>query len=470
MELPHRRLIEQSAQPAGGALPIDGTSNTLIYLDLSWAGGDPNSDDVTYDVYLDTISPPVSLLAEDSEETSLYSGALQTSTPYFWQVIVQDEHGRTTSGPVWSFTTGTSSNRPPRVPFEHTPFDGAKNIPLLAPVSWWFEGIPDPDEDPVTYTVYLEAGDETPDVPVCVDQPYGEINSCNPGLLKGNTGYYWQVVARDNEGATTTGPVWMFTTADLVFVPEGEFKMGCDACNPSEQCSADELPLHAVFLTQYTIDRTEVTNAEYAACVANEACRWPMNSYSRTRPDYYTNPLFADYPVLWVNHEDASRYCSWAYGGSLPTEAQWEKAARGASDTLKFPWGYAEPSCSLLNYSQSIGTGTQACVGDTSPVGSYPLGASPYGVLDMSGNVWEWVRDVYSSTYYSISPYENPMGPPEGNWFVARGGGWGDYYGDVRAARRSSLYIENWSDVLGFRCAWQPGEGPSAVDAWQTGP
>jgi len=451
-------------------LPVDGITNTLIYLDLSWAGGDPTGDDVTYDVYLDTISPPAKLLAEDIERTSIYSGALQTSRPYYWKVVAQDEHGRTTSGPVWSFTTGTSTNRPPHALDQYAPNDGAKNIPLLAPVSWWYEGAPDPDRDPVTYTVYLEAEDETPDVPVCVDQPWGESNSCDPGLLKGNTGYYWQVVARDDEGATTTGPVLMFTTADLVFVPMGEFNMGCDACNPSERCSADELPLHAVFLDEFAIDRTEVTNAEYAACVASEACNSPMYNSSRTRPDYYTNPLFADYPVLWVNHEDASRYCQWAYSGSLPTEAQWEKAARGASDTLKFPWGYAEPSCSLLNYTHYNPAGYQACVGDTSPVGSYPLGASPYSVLDMSGNVWEWVGDVYSSTYYSVSPYINPMGPPEGNWFVARGGGWGDYYGDVRAARRSSLYIEHWSDMLGFRCAWQPGEVPSAVEAWQTTP
>ena len=437
--------------------PGDAITNTLLYLDLSWTGGDPDGDAVTYDVYLDTASSPVKLLAEDIAETSVYTGALQLTTPYYWQVVAQDEHGRTTSGDVWSFTTGNSENRPPNVQdLNIAPTDGDGNIPLLQPVNWWFNDMnPDPDYDPVTYTVYLEADDITPDVPVCVDLPYVVSNTCDPGTLQGNTGYYWQIVARDDEGATATSPVWMFTTADMIYVPAGEFQMGCDVCNPDETCSPDEQPLHTVYLDEYTINRTEVTNAEYHC-----DCTPPLQENSRTRPDYFLNPLYADYPVLYVGIESAEDYCRQKYDGELPTEAQWEKAARGASGTPKFPWGNAAPDCSLVNFSPE---GDSACVGDTSQVGSYPLGASLYGVLDMSGNVMEWVRDVYSSTYYSNSPYENPEGPGEGDTFVVRGGSWEDDDYGVRLARRWYAYIEEGNDTLGFRCVWFWHEEPGVL-------
>lgn len=441
--------------------PGDGSTDTLIYLDLSWTGGDPDGDTVTYDVYLDTVNPPGKRLATDITETSVYTGGLQLSTPYFWKVVAQDEHGRATSGDVWSFTTGNSTNRPPTEPVNFN--DGAIRVPLIANVSWSIppETIPDPDEDPVTYTVHLAKEDSTPEEPLCVLQAGFENNfSCETGLLDGNASYYWQVVARDNEGATTTGPVWMFTTADMIYVPAGEFQMGCDVCNPDETCSPDEQPLHTVYLDEFTINRTEVTNSQYRAEL------WPVD-YSRTREYYFHNPLYADYPVLYVDNWWAGDYCRQEFGGKLPTEAQWEKAARAASGTPKYPWGNASPDCSLANFSPDGGS---ACVGDTSQVGSYPLGASPYGVMDMSGNVKEWVRDVYSSTYYSSSPYMNPEGPPEGDTFVIRGGSWEDDDYGIRLARREFAYIEETNDTLGFRCVWQPSLGASAIEVWQTEP
>ncbi len=441
--------------------PGDGITDTLLYIDLSWIDGDPDGDAVTYDVYLDTVSPPVKLLATDITETSVYTGGLQLSTPYFWKVVAQDEHGLTKFGDVWSFTTGDSTNRPPTEPENLN--DGETRVPLLANVSWSLPlgTIPDPDEDPVTYTIYLEAEDITPDEPLCVVQAGFEDHfSCETGLLQGNTGYYWQVVARDDEGATTTGPVWMFTTADMIYVPAGEFQMGCDVCNPDESCSPDEQPLHTVYLDAYTINRTEVTNAEYQC-----DCSDPLQQNSRTRPDYFHNPLYADYPVIYLDHWVANDYCSQIYNGSLPTEAQWEKAARAAPSTPKYPWGNASPDCLLANFSPD---GDTACLGDTNQVGSYPLGASPFGVLDMSGNVMEWVRDVYSSTYYSNSSYMNPLGPPEGDTFVIRGGSWEDDDYGVRLARRWYAYEEDNNDTLGFRCVWQPSEGATAVEAWQT--
>jgi formylglycine-generating enzyme required for sulfatase activity len=716
-----------NAPPAKPSVPSpsDGAVDQFIYLDLGWSGGgDPDGDSVTYDVYLGTGNPPTELACDDvaDPDPSCYAGPLEISQ-YFWQVVPQDAHGRTNPGPVWTFTTGTSTNRPPYMPENPYPYDGASNVSLWGTLSWvpgW--GPVDPDDDPVKYDLYFEADDGTPDVMVAQDLT--DWRWSPPDLLPGNTHYYWQVVARDDKGAATTGPVWSFTTGDQVYIPAGAFQMGCDACNPSEACLADEMPLHDVYLSGYVIDRTEVTNAEYATCVAAGHCDPPASNSSRTRPIYYdvpawgaissgtsaalydvwgswsedvfavgtngtivrydgtgwsamssgtsehlrgvwgssgsdvfvvgeggtilhyngvawspmtsnttgdlfgvwgsdgrdvyavgdagtilyydgtswsdmSNPMsafravwgsgagdvfavgsngiiahydgsawsamssgttewlqdvwgsgagdvfavgsngtiahydgsawsamssgttewlqdvwgtspydvyaageagtilhyngtpwspmssgtterlyglwgssgtdvyavganstvlhygepeFADYPVLWVDWDDATAYCDWA-GGRLPTEAEWEKAARGSSGTRTYPWGSGAPDCSLLNYNHYDGSAWAYCVGDTSPAGEYPDGASPYDMLDMSGNVAEWVYDWYGSDYYSNPPpWDDPTGPTTGTYKVVRGGAWLDDAGGVRVARRSYADPAAPSDSLGFRC------------------
>ena len=169
----------------------------------------------------------------------------------------------------------------------------------------------------------------------------------------------------------------------LMFIPSGSFTMGSSPEDDPYFWGA-EGPPHVVNLEDFYIYQTEVTNGMYENCVKEKACPLPQVMRSRTRRNYYGNPEFSSYPVIYISWVHALSYCQWA-GGRLPTEAEWEKAARGADGRL-FPWGN-----SIADNLANICEGS--CANDTYPVGQFNRGASPYGVFDMSGNVWEWVED-----------------------------------------------------------------------------
>ncbi len=238
-----------------------------------------------------------------------------------------------------------------------------------------------------------------------------------------------------------------------VYIPAGSFHMG----GFDVRAAPDEFPAHDVTLDAYWMDQLEVTNAMYQLCVGAGVCTLPQNLGTQRKADYFNNPDFKDYPVVYVTWGQAKTYCEWA-GRRLPTEAEWEHAARG-DDMRTFPWGEDKADYRLANFNM--------LVRDTSRVGSYLLGASPFGIMDMAGNVAEWTNDIYRSNYYSVSPLENPQGPAEGSTLfrVVRGGSLGDAEINIRVPKRSSVrgsdlkaekgsdaFLGDYSPRIGFRC------------------
>ncbi|HEC21898.1 MAG TPA: hypothetical protein ENI95_03155 [Chloroflexi bacterium] len=240
----------------------------------------------------------------------------------------------------------------------------------------------------------------------------------------------------------------------MQFIPAGTFLMGTDDLNRNR---ADQ-PQHPVYLSDYWIDRTEVTNAQYALCVDEGLCQPPI-----TRR-YFDDPEYADYPVAFIRYESAVAYCLWLAGQAnqiigLPTEAQWEKAA--AWDPVnevarRYPWGDEPPTPELMRYAESRSARPAA------PVGSYPAGASAYGVLDMAGNVWEWVADWFDPDYYRRTGIAtDPAGPPSGTARVTRGGSWSMEGRYALSSLRNPTPATAYGEDIGFRCAMTASRPPA---------
>ena len=248
-------------------------------------------------------------------------------------------------------------------------------------------------------------------------------------------------------GSTLTGADGM----TLLYGPAGEFTMG------SENGDPDERPVHAVSLESFWIDQTEVTNKMYSLCVAAGACKEPANTGSSTDSRYYGNSNFDNYPVIYVDWNMAKTYCEWA-GRELPTEAQWEKSARG-TDANIYPWGntfngtlvnFCDTSCSYDWAHKSFNDN----YADVSPVGNYPLGQSVYGTLDMAGNVWEWTNDWYDVYPGGIASASSNFGQ---KYRVLRGGSWYNNMNDVRSTDRYWIDLsDSFNFFAGFRCSRSP--------------
>lgn len=235
--------------------------------------------------------------------------------------------------------------------------------------------------------------------------------------------------------------------APMVAVPAGSFPMGVP--HGDRDGGRDEYPRHDVFVDAFFIDKFEVTNGRYLEFVKATNHRVPQNPRNPTRNLWQGDAVsesLAERPVINVDWHDAEAYCRWA-GKRLPTEAEWEKAAKGTMDR-RFPWGNVEPTVKHLNYNQQwVGEKTLM------PVGSYEAGKSPYGAYDMAGNVWEWVNDWYDPKYYEKSPQKNPKGPPTGTMRVVRGSGWQNETPTIRIFTRVGSDPTIRNESTGFRCA-----------------
>lgn len=272
---------------------------------------------------------------------------------------------------------------------------------------------------------------------------------------------------------------------EQIYIGAGDFIMGADDYEAKQSdanvngVAAPEVPVHTVYVDAFWIDKYEVTNHQYSLCVADGMCTEPKLLNSFLGIPYYGNPEYDDYPVNYVDYYSARNYCTWAER-RLPTEREWEKAARGI-DARKYPWGndpvtddkanFCDSNCPKRHANPSYDDGYV----ETAPVGSYPAGASPYGVLDMAGNVWEWVDSVpmnypydpedgrevedprTASCYLDSNCPENTTHFGDGPQRVWRGGTWANGLWWLRATVRYHSVPSYYHNSLGFRCAANPG-------------
>lgn len=271
------------------------------------------------------------------------------------------------------------------------------------------------------------------------------------------------------------------TTSGMALIPAGEFVMGRNGGhrmhhgggghehhhNHHHKDADFGTHEHKVYLDAYYIDKHEVTNGNYAKFIdaggydiaelwtdegwkwrQENDIKWPMWWTEDETANYKGSPNYPDHPVTGISWHEATAYARWI-GKRLPSEAQWEKAARGSNTDYVYPWGDAEPDCALANFCADK---HKFCVGSTAAVGSIENGKSPYGVYDMAGNVWEWCRDVYMPDYYMVSPYKNPECTDGGVQRVLRGGSWLNAKEFITSTFRRKTDQELRNYFNGFRC------------------
>ena len=297
-----------------------------------------------------------------------------------------------------------------------------RSIPMKCEVSFSDEVINKDSEqiilediEPGTHTIVFKSGAEI--LKADVEVKFGDTLLIN-GNFKQMKVIFTPVVTMGKDGAP------------MVLIPAGEFQMG------SDMGEDDELPIHTVYIDAFYMDVFEVTNAQYGKFMKETGYKAPRywEDQSLNKPDQ---------PVVGVVWDDAIAYCKWA-GKRLPTEAEWEKAARGGLVGKSYPWG---DESDIISMEES---------GGVTSAGTYPVGSikpNNYGLYDMDGNAWEWCLDWYNEEYYAKSVKNNPKGPESGKNRVLRGGSWsaGVYY-PLRVAYRYSLNPDQTSNLVGFRC------------------
>ena len=221
----------------------------------------------------------------------------------------------------------------------------------------------------------------------------------------------------------------------MVYIPEGYFQMGT-----SSGKSEDTKPMHFVHTSAFFIDKYEVSNAEYFKF---------MMATKRHKPLYWDDKRFnkSEFPVVGVSWYDAMAYAKWK-GRRLPTEAEWEKAARG-NDGRLYPWGKKWAKGFFFFFVNIYGMDDK--YSHTAPVDYYQSGASPFGIFNMSGNVWEWCLDWYEPDYYGHSPEINPMGPAASKMKVLRGGSWANTIDGAQVVLRARNSPRVKNSIYGFR-------------------
>lgn len=361
--------------------PTDGAIGQNVAVDLGWTGGDPDGDAVTYDVYFEAAdSTPDALICDDATTSSCDPGGFSYETHYHWRVVARDEHGLTTTGPAWGFTTRSAPNSSPNTPSNPSPADGATDQDVDVDLSW-IGG--DLDGDVVTYDVYFEGADSTPDTLICND---ATAASCDPGTLSYETHYYWQIVARDEDGATATGPGWDFTTGS---------------------CS---IYLPAMLRTAIA------SGAGYAGAIGGEA----MHSAAVSVPNLGHTPLFDSgtmSPGEQFTHTFSTTGTFAYYSVHSPTQVTGRVAVVQAGETVfkALEVGTAATISTTTGASLEIGAGvllTDTVAFITELIGDVPedQGITPAG--DMVEFEVVVFNDVISGEVSITLPYDSSLLPP----------------------------------------------------------
>jgi len=389
---------------------------------------DPNGDELTYS--WSVVSAPDSVEIADSTAVQTYFVS-SAAGEYRFRLRVSD--GELSAEDEVSILVRTASNLPPIADAGED-----QQVAQGSLVELDGSGSSDPDGDGLELTYHWSIG-RVPGGSVSLS----DSTATRPSFTAERPGEYVFGLSVSDGDLTSLQDIVTITVLERLFnevagmieIPAGTFVMG------SATGAADEGPEHAVQLGAYWIDKYEVSSAQYQACVETGTCEPTgttagCNSVANER---------SDHPVNCLTWAQADTYCLWAKK-RLPTEAEWERAARG-DDGRTFPWGADPPSRDLLNFNNNIGSTTR--------VGSYPSGISPFGLHDMSGNVQEWTGDFYAADYYTNSPTTNPQGPTEGALRVVRGASWklGIPQEVLTTTVRFAFVPSTRDPSLGFRCA-----------------